>query len=108
MRFRVSSDLNYQLDGPATFFFALKCVETNGQHIETENLYIDPIVPADDFTIGVGMNRFTRVRTQYPGSLHLRYQADVETQIQLTDVATLNADGPHQHLRLVLMHKKYR
>ncbi|HVJ46499.1 MAG TPA: transglutaminase family protein [Luteolibacter sp.] len=96
MRFRVSSDLHYQLDGPTTFFFALKCIETNGQHIEDEFLYIDPEVPTDDFTIGVGMNRFTRIRPQNPGSLHLRYQAEVETSIQLTDVATLNADGPHQ------------
>ncbi len=96
MRFRVSSELNYQLDGPATFFFALKSIATNGQHIENESLYVDPEVPTDDFTIGVGMNRFTRIRTQDPGSLYLRYQADVETNIQLTDVASLNADGPHE------------
>lgn len=96
MRFRVSSDLTYQLDGPATFFFALKCIETNGQHIENESLVIQPEAPADEFTIGVGMNRFTRIRTREPGTLDLRYQADVETRIQLTDVASLNAEGPHK------------
>jgi transglutaminase-like putative cysteine protease len=96
MRFRVSSDLNYELDGPATFFFALKCIETNGQHIENESLLIQPEAPADEFTIGVGMNRFTRIRTQGPGTLDLRYQADVETSVQLADVGSLNPEGPHR------------
>lgn len=98
MRFRVSSDLSYQLDGPATFFFALKCIETNGQHIESEALLVSPEMPAEEFTIGVGMNRFTRIRTSEPGTLDLRYQADVETNIQLTDVSTLNPEGPHMLL----------
>lgn len=95
MRFRVSSELSYQLDNPATFFFALKAIETGGQHIHFESLHIEPGLPAEEFTIGVGMNRFTRIRTFDPGPMSLRYQADVETSIQLTDIAALTAGGPH-------------
>lgn len=95
MRFRVSSHLDYHLEDPATFFFALQCIETNGQHIENESLLIEPQTDADEFTIGVGMNRFTRIRTAGDGPLTLRYQADVETSIQLADVASLIADAPH-------------
>ncbi|MDB6076558.1 MAG: transglutaminase-like enzyme putative cysteine protease [Akkermansiaceae bacterium] len=98
MLFRVSSNLNYSLQNPATFFFAIKCIETGGQHIQKENLYIDPAQPSDDFTAAVGMNRFTRVRTTHTGNLQVRYQADVETNIQLVDVATLEADEPGQLL----------
>ena len=96
MRFRVSSYLNYQLEGPTTFFFALKCVETNCQHIEEESLTIDSDLPSDEFTIGVGMNRFTRIRSSDPGMMNLRYQADVETSIQLADVGSLLAEEPHK------------
>jgi transglutaminase-like putative cysteine protease len=96
MRFHVSSHLDYQLEDPATFFFALKCIETNGQHIENESLIIDPDAATDDFTIGGGMNRFTRIRTSRSGRLALRYEADVETSFQLTDMSSLIIEGPHR------------
>jgi transglutaminase-like putative cysteine protease len=94
MRFRVSSDLNYYLKEPATFFFSLKCVETGGQHVFKESFYVNPQVTSEDFTIGVGMNRFTRIRPGLSGPLQVRYQADVETTFKLADIDTLIADGP--------------
>jgi transglutaminase-like putative cysteine protease len=94
MRFRVSSDLHYHLEGPATFFFALKCIETGGQHILEEFLYVNPEVGSDEFTIGVGMNRFTRIQPANEGPLQVRYQADVETNVELVDVESLRAAGP--------------
>ncbi len=97
MRFRVCSELHYQLEAPATFFFALKCIETGGQHIEREDLSIDPMIPTEEFTIGgVGMNRFTRLRAKEAGPLQVRYEADVETSIELADVNCLRQDGPHK------------
>ena len=94
MRFRVSSDLHYLLEGPATFFFSLECIETGGQHIIEEMLYVNPEGSKDEFSIGVGMNRFTRLRTTTNGPLQVRYQADVETSVQLVDVESLRSDGP--------------
>jgi len=94
MRFRVSSDLHYLLEGPATFFFALECIETGGQRILEEMLYVNPEGSRDEFSIGVGMNRFTRVQTSIDGPLQVRYQADVETSVQIVDVESLRADGP--------------
>ena len=94
MRFRVSSDLHYYIEAPATFYFALKCIETGGQRISTESLFVNPLIASEDFAIGVGMNRVTRIRAQFPGYLQVRYQADVETTIQLTDVDSLRHDGP--------------
>lgn len=94
MRFRVSSDLRYDLEGPATFFFAIKCIETGGQHIVEESLKVDPHVGDDEFTVGVGMNRFTRLRTTMEGPLQVHYQAEVETSVEIVDVESLRADGP--------------
>jgi len=94
MHFRVSSELFYQVDGTATFLFALKCIETKGQHIHGEFLHLDPEVPSDDFTVGAGMNRFTRIQPSFQGQLHVRYQADIETSIRLVDRNNLYPDGP--------------
>ena len=94
MRFRVSSDLNYHLDAPATFFFALKCIETGGQHIVQESLITDPQTPFDEFTLGTGMNRFTRIRTDRSGPFQVKYEAAVETQIKIVDSRSLQVNGP--------------
>ncbi len=94
MIFRVSSNLSYTLQGPATFFFATKCIATNGQRIRSENFYTSLVVPTDEFTASVGMNRFTRIRTTGPGFLQVRYQADVETTPLIAEVASLKADDP--------------
>lgn len=94
MRFRVSSNLSYTLEGPATFFFSLKCIETRGQRILQEFLYINPEVSSDEFTIGVGMNRFTRIRPAGAGPLQVRYQADVETTVKVVEVSSLRGDSP--------------
>ena len=94
MNFRVSSELFYQIEGHATLLFALKCIETGGQHIRGEFLHLDPEVPSDDFTVGAGMNRFTRVQPSFQGQLQVRYQADIETTIHLVDRSNFYPDGP--------------
>jgi transglutaminase-like putative cysteine protease len=94
MIFRVSSDLGYELQGPATFFFAIKCIAAGGQRVLNENFYTSLGLPMDDFTASAGINRFTRIRTSGPGYLQVRYQADVETSFLIAEVASLNADAP--------------
>ena len=43
MNFRVTSDLTYNLNGPTTFLFALKCIQTGGQQILVEDPSGNPI-----------------------------------------------------------------
>lgn len=94
MKFKVTCDLEYQLQDPATFLFALKCIETGGQKILSEELLVDPFIQAEEFTIGSGMNRFSRIRTLNPGNLKIHYHAEVETTTWLTARDTLSPDGP--------------
>jgi transglutaminase-like putative cysteine protease len=94
MRFRVSADLQYTLAGDATFFFAFKCVETGGQHIVSEQLNITPEVSTEEFTVGVGMNRFTRLETSANGPMQVLYEADVETSHSIVNINSLESDGP--------------
>ena len=67
MRFRVSSELFYRVEGPTTLLFALKGIETEGQKILRESLHVDPEVPVDAFSVGEGVKRFTRIQTSFSG-----------------------------------------
>jgi transglutaminase-like putative cysteine protease len=94
MNFHVSCDLEYALTAPATFLFALKCIETGGQHLIQENLLIEPFIEAEEFTLGIGMNRFSRIKTLNPGTLKISYQAVVSATTRLVPVSTLDPEGP--------------
>jgi hypothetical protein len=93
MRFRVQADLQYNLTGDATYFFAFKCVETGGQHILSEELQITPQVDTEEFTVGVGMNRFTKLEISANGPLQVKYQAEVQTSHSLVNLDSLQTDG---------------
>jgi transglutaminase-like putative cysteine protease len=97
MKFRVHCKLDYTLDEAASFLFAFRCVETGGQKILTESLMTDPPVENEEFHVGGGMNRFTRIKTWNPGTLAISYQADLHTSVKLTDVDTL-AEEPTENL----------
>ncbi len=94
MNFQVSCDLDYQLHDPATFLFALKCIETAGQRILHESMIADPEVDVEDFTIGSGMNRFSRLKTLNPGNFKVSYRAEVSISHRIVPVSQLRADSP--------------
>ena len=83
MKFKVSCQLEYTLNNPATFLFAMKCLETGGQKIISESLTTTPAVDVEDFHIMSGMNRFSRIKTINPGTLGISYEAvtDVSTKV---------------------------
>lgn len=94
MNFRVTCELEYVLQAPATFLFALKCIETGGQQILQENLLVDPFIEAEEFILGTGMNRFSRIKTLNPGNLKISYQAEVTTSTRVVSATILSPDGP--------------
>jgi len=93
MNFRVSCELGYSLNNPATFLFALKCLETGGQNISSESLITSPEVEVEEFHIVSGMNRFSRIRTHNPGTLGIHYTADVSVSAKIVDVAEIRSGG---------------
>ncbi len=94
MNFHVTCELGYALQNPATFLFALRCIETGGQQILNESLVIEPSEPTEEFTLIGGMNRFTRIKTANSGPLKISYQADVAASVQIIQVDSLFQDGP--------------
>ena len=94
MNFHVTCELDYTLQGPAAFLFALRCIETGGQQIINESLIIDPPVTSEEFSLVGGMNRFSRINTLNPGILKIFYQADVSTTMRIVSVDSILVDGP--------------
>lgn len=93
MNFHVTCELDYALHNPATFLFALKCIETGGQQIVNETLTVEPFVQTEEFTLPGGMNRFSRLKTLNPGTLKIIYQADVKNSVRIVPVSSLHVDG---------------
>lgn len=96
MNFHVTCDLEYLLHDPATFLFALRCIETGGQQIHGESLITEPVIMTEEFTLIGGMNRFSRLKTTGAGNLKIAYQADVSTRIRIAGVDTMNPDSPSE------------
>ncbi len=93
MNFKVSCELEYNLNNPATFLFALKCLETGGQKIVSESLTTTPFVDIEEFHIVTGMNRFSRIKTFNPGTLGVFYQAEMNVSIRLADARGLQTNS---------------
>ncbi|MEZ5326221.1 MAG: transglutaminase family protein [Verrucomicrobiales bacterium] len=89
MRFSVSSELEYNLNSPATFLFALRCLETGDQTIISESLVTTPEVNIEEFHIVSGMNRFSRIRTRNPGTISISYRAEIELSTKRVDASGL-------------------
>ena len=92
MKFKVSSQLEYDLNNPATFLFALKCLQTGGQEILSESMTTSPAVDIEDFHITSGMNRFSRIRTINPGTLAIHYEAEMDVSTRIVPLSSLRAD----------------
>jgi len=90
MKFKISCELEYQLNEPATFLFSMECLETRGQKVLRESLRTLPEVSVERFRIDSGMNRFCRFRTYNPGWISLLYEAEVEASNCLIDLVNLN------------------
>jgi transglutaminase-like putative cysteine protease len=89
MNFHVTCELEYSLQDPAVFLFALQCIETEGQVILRENLTVEPSIPTEELNLCGGMNRFTRINTLLPGPLNVFYEADVRVSPFVVPVSSL-------------------
>jgi transglutaminase-like putative cysteine protease len=91
MNFHVTCELDYTLQDPAAFLFALQCIETVGQRVLSESLEIHPFIQVEELSIAGGMNRFSRINTLNPGELNISYQAEVGIQPQTVPIRLLRA-----------------
>lgn len=98
MKFKISCQLGYNLNSPATFLCALHCLETGGQKVVRETFMTMPDADVEQFHIESGMNRFSRIRTINPGSIEFHYEAEVDVSSHIVSVEEIRSKPTGQLL----------
>lgn len=78
MNFRVTCELDYTLQAPATFLFSFLAIASVGQEIRRENLTIEPQISTEEFKFSGGLNRVIRIKTHHSGFLSVCYAAEIQ------------------------------
>ncbi|MCW3090174.1 MAG: transglutaminase-like enzyme putative cysteine protease [Ferruginibacter sp.] len=78
MKFKVFSELQYEVRMPTTFIFNIQVSPTSSQTILEESLITDPVIPREEFTAAAGEARFIKVQVNDPANFKITYQATVD------------------------------
>lgn len=85
MKFRVNSELNYQVLQPSTLILGIHALRTPGQTVLEEVLQVEPYIRVEEITSLANTNRFTRLEVTEPLTFTLSYQATVDTSYKEID-----------------------
>ena len=91
MKFKLTSQLDYDVKFPSTVIFSLCAANVHSQTIVSESLTLNPNVKHDLLTSDFSGSRFLRVETGKIDSLSLNYDAVVERQIEFIPTEEIKA-----------------
>lgn len=101
MKFKVFSELEYNVIAPSTFIFNIQVSRTSSQSILEESIFIDPYIKMEEFTSQDGSSRFLRLEVRENQIFKISYNAKVDSHYKVigeeqhlneVQVATLDAD----------------
>jgi transglutaminase-like putative cysteine protease len=101
MKFKVFSELEYEVRMPSTFIFNIQLSRTSSQTVIEEFIKIDPYHQMEEFTSQDGRTRFIRLQVKDEQNFRISYSAIVDTRYKIIDesvdmnnvpVAKLDAD----------------
>ena len=101
MKFKVFSELEYQVQMPSTFIFNIQLSRTSSQSVIEESINIDPYYQMEEFTSQDGRTRFIRLQVKDPVTFKISYAATVDSHYKIISeqqdlenvpVAKLDAD----------------
>jgi transglutaminase-like putative cysteine protease len=78
MKFRVFSELQYQVYSPATFIFSIQPCRSSSQVIIEESLVTEPSLTPEEITGAEGESRFIRLKAEGNSQFTICYQATVD------------------------------
>ena len=101
MKFKVFSELEYEVKMPSTFIFNIQLSRTSSQAVIEEFITIDPYYQMEEFTSQDGRTRFIRLQVKEQETFKISYSAVVDSRYKIIDkrqdlnnvpVAKLDAD----------------
>lgn len=94
MKFKIFSELAYDVTSPTIFIFNVQAAKSQGQAILEESLVTShPLLP-EEFTLSNTEVRFIRFEVSEPMSFTITYQATVDTQYKIIDETQLSKTVP--------------
>ncbi len=94
MKFKVFSQLNYEVLGPTTFIFNLQVVPTASQLILEELLTSSPHIKLEEFTSSAAEARFIKLFVPKKMQFTINYSATVNLYYKMIDERVLNTMAP--------------
>lgn len=85
MKFKVYSNIEYQVHQPSTFIFNIHALRTANQTILEETLELNPHFEVEEFSSANGANRFVRLEVKENTSFKLSYKATVDSHFRLIE-----------------------
>jgi len=94
MKFEVSGQLWYQVNGPATVITSLHCMRTAGQDVSEESFVTSrPVESFEEISVGLGQSRFARLALGEAGEISFDYSAEVTTSPSFVPLGDLFQPG---------------
>lgn len=85
MKFKVFSELEYQVLMPSTFIFNIQISKTSCLSVLEESIIIDPYYQMEEFTSHDGSTRFIKLQVKDPETFKISYAATVDSYYRITD-----------------------
>lgn len=86
MKFKVYSNIEYQVHQPSTFIFNVHALRTASQTILEETLETDPYLRVEEFSSINGANRFVRLEVNEKTNFKISYKATIDTFPQVIEL----------------------
>ncbi|MBC8053469.1 MAG: transglutaminase family protein [Sphingobacteriaceae bacterium] len=90
MRFRVSSQMEYEVLSSSTLILNIHALRTPNQTVLEESLSVEPYLKSEELISIQGENRFMRIEIEQPCYLKINYSAMVDNQTKLIDSELLD------------------
>jgi transglutaminase-like putative cysteine protease len=90
MKFKISSELEYQILSDSTLILNIHALRTPSQTVLEESFIVDPFLKGEELLSSHGENRFMRVEAPTGTHLKIKYDAVVDNAIKLINSSSLN------------------
>ena len=89
MKFRVFSQLSYEVFSKTTFFFNIQALRSANQIIHSESLSVSAGLKLEEFSLKNSEVRFVKMVAEQGVAFTITYEAEVDVQYRVVDAASL-------------------
>jgi transglutaminase-like putative cysteine protease len=83
MKFRVFSNLDYQINSASTIILNIHAIRNSAQTVLQESLELDPFIPIEEISSSPSENRYIRLESNELDSLKIAYWALIDLKCKL-------------------------